>query len=65
MERYKSTWELRRARPDAQCRAWSQRAKPSGPQPCRLRQHREFNVREDWKTHVDEGHGGVQRYRNA
>ena len=63
--RYKKNWQLRRLHPEVQCRKWSWRAKPSGPQPCRLCQKRDFVFREDWQKHVDEEHGGVQRYRNA
>ena len=47
------------------CRFWSQGAEASGPQPCLLCPNREFAFREDWTTHVDEEHGGVQRLRNA
>ena len=64
-KRYVETWGLRRTSADVQCRSWSQRAKPSGPQPCLLCPDREVAFREDWKEHVDEAHGGVQRYRNA
>ncbi|CAK0887182.1 unnamed protein product [Prorocentrum cordatum] len=64
-KRYVDNWDLRRTSADVKCRTWSQRAEPSGPQPCRLCQGRDFAFREDWKKHVDDEHGGVQRYRNA
>ncbi len=64
-QRYADNWHRRRTSQEVRCRSWSQRAEPSGPQPCQLCQGREFAFREDWKKHVDDAHGGVQRYRNA
>ena len=63
--RYIEAWALRRTHTDVQCRKWSQRALPCAAQTCLLCQDRGFVFREDWKKHVDEVHGGVQRYRNA
>ena len=52
--------------PDVTVRAWDARAEPSGPLQCMLCPHgTDFYRREDWLQHVDEEHGGSQRYRNA
>ena len=64
-QRYKSAWDLRRARPEEICKVWSDRAEPSRPQPCGLCPDQEFNTRGDLLAHVDAVHGGTQRYRNA
>ena len=63
--RYKSSWHLRRQRPDEVCRVWHDRAEPSLPQPCRLCPDTGFVRREELLRHIDEEHGGLQRYRNA
>ena len=47
LERYRRNWKLRRVHPEVLCRKWSWRAEPSGPQPCRLCQKRDFDFRED------------------
>ena len=65
LQRYKEAWNLRRSRADETCKEWHDKAEPSLPQPCRLCQNQEFLRREDWLRHVDEEHGGLQRYRNA
>ncbi|CAK0826890.1 unnamed protein product, partial [Prorocentrum cordatum] len=52
VQRCVGTWDLRRSSADVKRRSWS----PKG---------REFAFREDWKKHVDDEHGGVQRYPNA
>lgn len=64
-KRYKENWKLRRGLPDETCKVWADKAEPSLPQPCRLCQDKEFCCREDWLKHVNEEHGGLQRYRDA
>ena len=65
MCRYKVSWSLRRTREKETCKEWHHQAEPSLPQPCRLCSDKEFIRREEWLDHVNEEHGGLQRYRNA
>ena len=56
---------MRRESAEVECRKFSNRAHAMGPVTCRLCQNAEFNTKEEWQEHVDEQHGGSQRYRNA
>ena len=62
---YQENWRLRRTSPDESVKVWQDKAEPSQPVPCGLCQEKEFASREEWQQHVNEEHGGVQRYRNA
>ena len=64
-QRYITSWSQRRSAAEVSCRIWSKSAEPCLPQPCRLCPDRAFVSREEWQAHVDEHHGGTQRYRNA
>ena len=61
-KRYRDTWNLRRTSAEVTTKTWADRAEPTLPQPCRLCPDAEFVSREDWQRHVDEVHGGLQRY---
>lgn len=63
-QRYKEAWPLRRETENVSVKRWCRRAEPTLPQPCRLCP-KEFCTREDFLRHVNEKHGGLQRYRNA
>ena len=62
---FKDAWPLRRRTSEVELKEWSRRAAETLPQPCRLCKNTEFISREDWLRHVNEEHGGLQRYRNA
>ena len=63
-QRYKEAWPRRREAEAVSVKRFCQRAGPILPQPCRLCQQ-EFCTREDFVRHVNDKHGGLQRYRNA
>ena len=63
-QRYIENWPRRRTSEKVTCRTWSHRAEPTLPQPCRLCSDG-FAQREDFVKHVNDEHGGLQRYRNA
>jgi len=63
-QRYKEAWPRRREAEAVSVKRFCQRADPILPQPCRLCQQ-EFCTREDFVSHVNDKHGGLQRYRNA
>ena len=62
--RYEESRPLRRVRDAETLRMWSLQPEPLPPQPCLLCEAA-FDVREDLLVHVNEEHGGLQRYRNA
>ena len=63
--RYKQAWLTPPRRHEAeQLRPFSSKPVPILPQPCRLCE-KSFPTRELWQAHVDQEHGGLQRYRNA
>ena len=64
-QRFKDAWPLRRRTSEVELKEWSRGAAETLPQPCRLCKNTEFISREDWLRHVNEVHGGLQRYRNA
>ena len=64
-QRWKDAWALRRTAPEVSLKQWATTAEPSLPQPCLLCPDTEFVMREDLMQHVNEVHGGWQRYRNA
>ena len=63
--RYEENWARRRVEPEVSLKQWSARAEPGLPQPCRLCRDKAFLNRQHWEAHVNEEHGGAQRYRNA
>ena len=62
--RFKSRHKLFRARAEEDLRVWPMKAVQMSPQPCLLCDA-DHEYREDLLEHIDEIHGGLQRYRNA
>ena len=65
-QRFCADYELRRAATDEMVRRWESQPVESGPIQCMLcSKGVDFLCREDWLRHLDEKHGGRQRYRDA
>ena len=64
-ERYKTNWNRRRQVADVSLKSWPSTATSSPPQVCKLCDNVAFHCRKDWEDHVNDVHGGIQRYRNA
>ncbi|MCV6575830.1 MAG: hypothetical protein OIF58_08860, partial [Cohaesibacter sp.] len=62
--RFKSRHKLFRAGTEENLRVWPLEAVQMSPQPCLLCDA-DHEYREDLLKHIDEKHGGLQRYRNA
>ena len=65
-QRFCADYELRRAATDEMVRRWESQPVESGPIQCMLCPNGvDFLCRGDWLRHLDEKHGGRQRYRDA
>lgn len=62
INRFKKTHRMRRSRSEEDLRQWPMEAVAMSPQPCLLCSA-DFCHRDDLLKHIDEEHGGLQRYR--
>ena len=65
-KRFCDNYGLYRTCPDVAVRRWSTKPRPCGPLSCLLcPEGQDFTSREAWLEHLNEHHGGRQRYRDA